>query len=85
MKDERVVKLASTLLNHSVELKKGQSVLIRGHLAAKPMLKELIKQSNEIGANVFFELFDDELSALSSKNTLAPISFDCLIKSAFPR
>ncbi len=66
MKDERVVKLASTLLNHSVELKKGQSVLIRGHLVAKPMLKELIKQATEIGAIVFTEIFDDELAALTA-------------------
>ncbi len=69
MKDSRVEKLADTLLSYSVELKKGQNVLIRGNYEAKPMLKALIRKANEIGANVFFDILDDELSALSALNT----------------
>ncbi len=69
MKDSRIEKLADTLLSYSVELKKGQNVLIRGQYEAKPMLKALIRRANEIGANVFFEILDDELSSLSALNT----------------
>ncbi len=69
MRDSRVEKLADTLLSYSVELKKGQNVLIRGQYEAKPMLKALIRKANEIGANVFYEILDDELSSLSAMKT----------------
>ena len=46
MKDSRIEKLASNLLNHSINLKKGEKILIEIiGLDAIPLGKELIKQS----------------------------------------
>lgn len=61
MADPRIKKLASTLLNHSIALKPMEHVLIRGHLAAKPLVIELIEQVYENGAYPYFYIYDDEL------------------------
>jgi aminopeptidase len=45
MKDVRIEKLATTLLHHSVKLKKGQKVKIRGHYAAKPLNLQLVDEA----------------------------------------
>lgn len=62
MKDPRLQTLAKNLLEYSVKVKKGQMVLIRGHIVAKPLLKELIKHCYQIGAHPFVELIDDEIA-----------------------
>lgn len=61
MKDVRLKKLADTLLNHSVNLKAGERVLIRGHALAKPLLFELIDQTYQLGAYPYVDLLDDEI------------------------
>ncbi len=62
MKDSRISKLAETLLQHSLRLKAGERVLIRGHQAAKPLLLELIEQAYALGAYPYVELLDQDVS-----------------------
>lgn len=72
MRDQRLEKLASTLLTYSNQVKSGQHVLIKGHLAAKPLIKELVKESYRIGAFPHIEILDDEIGReLSLGNTEA--------------
>ncbi len=61
MKDPRLQKLASVLLDHSLKLKKGERVLIKGHHTTKPLIAELIDQTYEMGAYPYTELLDDEI------------------------
>ena len=61
MRDQRLVTLAKNLLVYANKVEAGQHVLIKGHVAAKPLLKELIKATYELGAYPHLELLDDEL------------------------
>ena len=61
MKDPRIKQLASQLLTHSVELKKGDKVWIQGHYIAKPLLIELVNQTYELGAIPFVQMLDDKI------------------------
>ncbi|MGN7941891.1 aminopeptidase [Virgibacillus sp. 6R] len=68
MRDERITKLATILLTHSVKIKKAEKVLIRGHLNTKPLITELIDQAYELGAYPYVDLFDDEINLHLAKN-----------------
>ncbi|WP_175638153.1 aminopeptidase [Metabacillus schmidteae] len=68
MRDERIKKLAAVLLNHSVKVEKGEKVLIRGHLNAKPLITEIIDQTYAIGAYPYVEILDDEITLHLAKN-----------------
>ena len=59
MKDNRIEKLASNLLNHSINLKKDENILIEiiGEDAIE-LAKELIKQSEHKGARPFFNIIN---------------------------
>lgn len=62
MKDLRIKKLANNLLKHSVNLQKGEKILIEIiGMDAIPLGKELIKQAEEIGASPFFNIIDHEI------------------------
>ena len=62
MKDSRIERLANNLLNHSISLKKGKKILIEIiGMDAIPLGKELIKQSENIGAIPFFNIIDHEI------------------------
>jgi len=62
MKDERIVKLAHNLLNYSCKLQKGQTIIIESSIEAKELVKELVRQTYEIGAYPFVRLSDSEIS-----------------------
>ncbi len=62
MKDERIVKLASNLLNYSCKLQKGQTIIIEASVEAKELVKELVRQTYEIGGYPFVRLSDGEIS-----------------------
>ena len=62
MKDERIVKLAHNLLNYSCKLQKGQSIIIEASVDAKDLVKELVRQTYQIGAYPFVRLSDGEIS-----------------------
>ncbi len=69
MRDERLVRLANTLVNHSLELKKDQVVLITGSIVAKPLMKEIIREVYKVGGKPFIELQDDELNVEIAKSS----------------
>lgn len=57
--DERIRKLASNLLNHSVKLKKDEKILIEMiGTDCSDLVIELIKQSKELGATPLFNIID---------------------------
>lgn len=62
MRDIRIEKLASNLLSHSINLQTGEKILIEViGMDAIPLGKELIKQSEKIGALPFFNIIDYEI------------------------
>ena len=62
MKDLRIEKLANNLLNHSINLQKGEKILIEIiGTEAIPLGKELIRQAEKIGALPFFNIIDYEI------------------------
>ena len=62
MKDLRIEKLASNLLNHSVKLQQGEKILIDIlGIEAIPLGKELIKQAENIGALPIFNIIDHQI------------------------
>ena len=62
MKDVRIEKLASNLLNHSINLQKGEKILIEIiGMDSIPLGKELIKQAESKGAFPFFNIIDYEI------------------------
>ncbi len=62
MKDLRIEKLASNLINHSIKLKKDDNILIE-MLGEDALVlgKELIKQAEEIGARPYFNIIDYDI------------------------
>ena len=69
MKDSRIEKLASNLLNHSINLQKGEKILIEIiGTDAIPLGKELIKQSESIDALPFFNIIDYQIMREMLKN-----------------
>jgi len=62
MKDARIVELATTLLTHSIGIKAGDKVLLRGHYVTKPLLLELVEQTYQLGALPYIDIMDQELS-----------------------
>ena len=62
MRDIRIQKLASNLLSYSINLKKKEKILIEIiGMDAIPLGRELIKQSENIGAIPFFNIIDYEI------------------------
>ena len=62
MKDKRVEKLANNLLTHSVNLQKGESILIEilGE-EGMPLGIEIMKQAEAIGAKPEFNIINYEI------------------------
>ncbi|MDE5977673.1 MAG: aminopeptidase [Turicibacter sp.] len=70
MRDPRLEQLAVNLLEYSNKVEAGQHVLIKGHVLAKPLIKELIKHTYRLGAYPHVEILDDEIAReLSLGNT----------------
>ena len=69
MKDSRIEKLANNLLKHSINLQKGEKILIEimGEDGI-PLGKELIKQAEEIGAFPIFNIINYEIMRELLKN-----------------
>jgi len=53
MTDIRIKKLADLLVNYSIEVKPGETVVLQGTTAAEPMLKELYAKVLQAGGNPF--------------------------------
>lgn len=65
MKDLRLEQLAKTLLNYSVEAKKGEVISIQGPIDTKPLILELVKEVNRIGAIPRVNITDPDISRLN--------------------
>src|SRR5258708_21497014 len=61
MTDQRVQKLAQTLVNYSVEIKPGDLVVVRGDVSALPLIREIYKQTLVTGGKCFPYLVADPL------------------------
>lgn len=62
LKDSRLEKLSSTLVNYSISMQKGENVLINAPIKAKPLILALLKEIRAKGGNPIVELSDDEIS-----------------------
>jgi aminopeptidase len=62
MKDERVVKLASNLINYSCKLKSGQKIIIEGSDDAKDLICELVRQIYKKKAFPFVRMGNAEVT-----------------------
>ncbi len=65
MRDLRLEKLAKTLLNYSVEAKKGEVVFIQGPIDSKPLVLELVKEINKLGAVPRVSITDPDITRLN--------------------
>ncbi len=61
MKDERVIKLASNLINYSCELKKGEKILIEASGIPYEMVVALVNEVYRVGGLPFVELYDNKV------------------------
>ncbi len=64
MRDQRLTKLADTLITHSLKLQKDEKVLFVGDVNTKPLIKELIRTAYKVGAHPYYELVDEELNRI---------------------
>lgn len=65
MRDPRLESLAKTLINYSIEAKKDEIVSIQGPYETKPLLLELMKEINRIGAIPKVSISDSDISRLN--------------------
>lgn len=61
MKDQRYQKLAETLINYSVGLKRGEKVLIENFGFETQLLKELVNEAYKVGGIPYVSLKDNEI------------------------
>ncbi len=61
MRDPRIERLAKNLLETSTKTKKGDTVVIRGGIAAKPLILELVKHTHALGAHPHVFLADEDI------------------------
>lgn len=61
MRDQRVTKLANRLINYSMDLKKGENVLIEMFDGGEELSRALIDEINKVGANVFISTKSREM------------------------
>lgn len=70
MKDERIAKVADTLVNYSVSVQPGEVVRIIAHdFESRPLVKELIKAVYKAGGIPVSEFIDHEIQALELKES----------------
>ncbi|HJJ08644.1 MAG TPA: aminopeptidase [Bacilli bacterium] len=62
-------KLASTIINYSLNVKENEFVLIEAGIIAKNLVKELVKEIVNKKANVYVRYNDSETSSLIEENT----------------
>lgn len=60
MKDQRISSLSDVLLEHSLNVRKGENVVIRSGYLAKPLIDECYKKLVNEGANTFVHIQDDQ-------------------------
>jgi aminopeptidase len=68
-KDQRIEKLAKLLVEYSTNLVEGDRVLVYSNYAAKPLVKEIVKEAYKAKAMPEVVFFDDEISRLKLERT----------------
>lgn len=68
MKDIRVEKLASVLLNHSLKVKAGENLVIRSNYNGKPLVDEVYRQAIKAGLNIFIQAYPSEYNKFFMEN-----------------
>jgi aminopeptidase len=67
--DPRIVQFAKNIVNYSCSLKKGEKVLIEiTDSSPKPLVRAIIKEAKEVGANPFIQLNDSKIDRLLIEN-----------------
>ncbi|MCJ7733530.1 MAG: aminopeptidase [Anaerolineales bacterium] len=67
MVDPRLVKLADVLVNYSVKVQPGEWVLISGHIAAEPLVSEVLRAVLEAGGKPTVLMGSDTIAEYSLK------------------
>ncbi|HYE81814.1 MAG TPA: aminopeptidase [Clostridia bacterium] len=67
MVDERLIKMAKVLVNYSLSVKEGDSLLIQGHEITIPFIKEVYKEAIIKGANPDVRVIVEELQEMLFK------------------
>ncbi len=69
-------KLAKTLVNYSVKLKKGEKILIEAGIGSEDLVKEIVKEVYSVGGYPFVKLVDSEINRellMGTDETLAKL------------
>ena len=62
MNDLRITKLADVLVNYSVNLKKGEKVLIEAKGVDYMLVNAIVKKVYEVGGYPFVEMYNNRVS-----------------------
>ena len=62
MLDNRIIKLASNLINYSCSLKKGEKILIEARGVDYMLVNALIREAYKVGAYPFVEMYDNRVT-----------------------
>ncbi len=62
MIDHQLATLAQRVLQHSLDIKPGERIMIRGPVLAKPFIMALIKLANQMKAIPFAQIRDEEIN-----------------------
>ena len=62
MQDERIIKLAKTLVNYSCNLKKGEKVLIEAKGVDYMLPMAIVREAFKVGAYPFVEISDNRVT-----------------------
>ena len=68
MADQRVNKLAKILIGYSLEIQKGDKLIIEGAVATLPLIRELYREGIKAGAHVEYVFGDPIISEIKYKN-----------------
>ncbi len=71
MKDQRISRLADVLLEHSLNVKEGENLVIRSGYLAKPLIDEFYKKLINKGANAFVHILVDDHKKYLMENARA--------------
>jgi len=61
-KDPRIQQLAKTLVNHSVQAKAGENIVIYAQVKAKPLVIALFEELRAVKANAYVQIEDDDFT-----------------------
>jgi len=74
--DPRVRKLAKLMINYSLKLKKGQLLLIKGEIAAQPLIQAAFEEALKVGANPYTDIvLPDTIEAMLKQGSPTQIGY----------